>query len=113
MKTLESFQRAQHPMSWPKRLGVLLVAEAGWFLLLHPLVPSTLAGFVAEFVAGLVAVGLVYVGVRTIVWLQGRSINRSLNAAVSLAIALGVGAVIFGAAYWCRAFLTSSFGYMH
>lgn len=113
MKALESFQRVQHPMSWPKRLGVLLVAEAGWFLLLHPLVPSTLPGFAAEFGAGLAVLALVYGGVRAIVWLQGRPINRSLNAAVSLAIALGVGVVIFAAVYWCRAFLTSNFAYMH
>ncbi len=92
---------------------MLLVAEAGWFLLLHPLVPSTLTGFVAEFAAGLVVLGLVYGGVRAIVWLQGRSINRALNAAVSLTIALGVGVLIFGAAYWCRALLTSNFAYMH
>ncbi len=113
MKTAEAFQRASDPTSWPKRVGVLLVAEAGWFLLLHPLVPSTLAGFAAEFLAGLAVLGLVYAGVRAIVWLQGRPINRSPNAAVSLAIALGVGVVIFAAAYWCRAFLTSNFAYMH
>ena len=113
MKTLESFQPAQHSMSWPKRLGVLLVAEAGWFLFLHPLVPSTLAGLVAEFAAELVVLGLVYVGVRAIVWLQGRPINRSLSAVLCLAIAIGVGAAIFGAAYWCRAFLTGNFVYLH
>ncbi len=113
MKTAEAFQRATQPMSWPKRLGGLLVLEAGWFLLLQPLIPSTLGGFLAEFAAGLVVLGLVYAGVRAIVWLQGRSINRTLNAAVSLAIALGVGVVIFGAVYWCRAFLSSNFAYMH
>jgi hypothetical protein len=112
MKTAEAFQRASQPMSWPKRLGMLLVLQAGWFLLLHPLVPSTVTGFVAEFAAGLIVFGLVYSGVRAIVWLQGRPINRSLNVAVCLAIALGVGVVIFAAAYWCRLFLMRNFRHM-
>jgi hypothetical protein len=113
MKTTDAYQRASGPMSWPKRAGVLLVAEVGWFLLLHPLVPSTLAGFAVEFVTGLAVIALVYGGVRSIVWLQGRPISRMLNTAASLTIALGIGIVIFLGAYWCRTFLASNFTYMH
>ena len=113
MKTTEAYQRASRPMSWPKRAGVLLVAEVGWFLLLHPLVPSTLAGFAAEFVTGLAVFALVYGGVRAIVWLQGRPINRLLNTAASLTIALGIGIVIFLGAYCCRTLLASNLTYMH
>lgn len=113
MKTTDAYQRASRPMSWPKRVGVLLVGEVGWFLLLHPLVPSTLAGFVVEFVTGLAVMVLVYGGVRAIVWLQGCPINRLLNSAACLTIALGIGIVIFLGAYWCRTFLASNFTYMH
>lgn len=113
MKTTDAYQRASRPMSWPKRVGVLLVGEVGWFLLLHPLVPSTLAGFAVEFVTGLAVMVLVYGGVRAIVWLQGCPINRLLNSAACLTIALGIGIVIFLGAYWCRTFLASNFTYMH
>ncbi len=59
MKTAKEFRPAPRPMSCMKRLGVLLVAEAGRFLLLHPLVSATLTGFAAEFTAGLLVLALI------------------------------------------------------
>ena len=53
--------------------------------------------------SGTKAVSLITVtepgGVRAIVWLQARPINRSLNAAICLTIAVGVGVLIFAVAY--------------
>ena len=112
MKTSSEYQR-RGTMSWLKWVGVFVVAQAAWFLLLLPLIPSTLVGFVGELTAGLLVLALVYGAVRAIDWLLGSSIKNSLAAALSLAIALGVASAIFGAAYWCREFLTGNFSYMH
>ena len=104
---------APRPMSWPMRLAAILGLEACWFALLHPMVPSSLAGFAAEFLVGLVVFALIYGAVRTIVWLQGRPINMTLNRTICIAIALGVGVGIFAAAYWFRMFMGRNFTYWH
>jgi hypothetical protein len=113
MKTIEEFRRKPFPMSWPKRLGLVLTLELAWFMLLHPLLPSTLGGFVVEFSAGLIVFAFVYGAVRLVILLMSLPLNRVLSAAASITIAVGVGAAIFGAAYWCRIIMESNFSYMH
>ena len=100
-------------MSWLARLAIILGLEACWFALLHPLVPSTLLGFIAEFAAGLVVFALVYGGAQAIIWLQGRPAHRNLTRVISVVIAIGMGVVIFAAAYACQVFLGRNFTYWY
>lgn len=100
-------------MPWSTRVGVVVVAMIAWFALLHPLVPSSVLGLVIEVLAGLVALGLVYGGIRAIIWLQTLTAPRAIVVGASVLIAFAVGVGIFVSAYVCRTYWAGSFTYLH
>ena len=100
-------------MPWSKRVVVVVIALIAWFALLHPLVPSSVSGLVIEVLAGLVAFGLLYGGIRAVVWLQTLTGHRALVVCASVVIALAVGGGIFVSAYVCRTYWAGSFTYLH
>ena len=94
-----------------KLAGILLLGEALWFALLHPLVPSTLTGFAMEFAAGIVVAAVIWGTWGGMWWLAGCDSNPVLRRFAAVALSLSVGIAIFLAAYLFRETLGANFQY--
>jgi hypothetical protein len=92
-------------------LGIFLLAELGWFGLLHPLVPANIEGFAIEFAAGIAVAAIVWGALQGISWLTARKSNLLLCRMAAVALALSVGVAIFVAAYLLRDGLGANFRY--
>jgi hypothetical protein len=94
-----------------KLVGIFLLGEAGWFALLHPLVPSTPTGFAIEFTAGIAVAAVMWGVVGAIWWLAGRESNSLVCRINAVVLALSVGVVIFATADLFRDTLGTNFRY--
>jgi len=92
-------------------LGIFLLLEAAWFMLVHPLVPSNWMGFATEFFAGASVIALVYGVARAIWWISKQQGHLLLWRALAVALALGVGVAIFLVVYEFKATLSDNFHY--
>jgi hypothetical protein len=98
------------PPQW-RWLGIFLLLEAAWFMLLHPLVPSNWQGFLIEVFAGACVIAVVYCAARAIWWISKQQSHLSLWRLVAVVLALGVGLGIFLVAYEFRTTISSNFHY--
>ncbi len=98
------------PPAW-RWTAIVLGLEAAWFMLVHPLVPSTWKGFAIEVFAGAGVFATGYVAARAIWWIAKQQGHLLLWRVVAVALAFSVGAGIFLAAYEFKATLSDNFHY--
>jgi hypothetical protein len=104
-------KRLLSPTSVLKQVVGLLLLEVFWFSLMHPLVPSTLQGFLMEFAAGLCIMLIVYAAWKAIIWLTSQKSHVAVFKLLATTMALSVGILIFVAAYEFRSLLENNFHY--
>jgi hypothetical protein len=93
---------------WPV---AFLALEVAWFALLHPLVPSTLSGFLFEAVVPLPLALYAWLSVNWIHSLLRMKPTSMLRQALAVVVAVSLGVAIFVGAYLAREFLSSQFHY--
>jgi hypothetical protein len=103
------FRSAGRP--WYYWVVVFIVCELVWFGLLHPLVPSSIAGFVAEALLLVPVAGCAALAIKLITWLQSGADRSFLRQGLAVVIACSVGIVIFVSAYFARDFLGTQYHY--
>lgn len=109
MVSLPIFRIARHP--WYYWVIIVVGIELAWFGLLHPLVPTTLSGFIVEALLPIPVPVLLYASL-TIWCITRLNANRSpLRQALSVVVAASLGVAIFAAAYFARGFLGAQFHY--
>lgn len=94
---------------WTRRVGIFVLIEIGWFGLLFPLVPSTLAGLAIALISGALVTGVLWATALGMCWLAGGESHSLLRRSTALVLAVSVGVAIFAAAYLYRDTLSSNF----
>ncbi|HEY6621100.1 MAG TPA: hypothetical protein VIY68_16255 [Steroidobacteraceae bacterium] len=94
---------------WYFWVAVFLACELGWFALLHPLVPSSMAGFAVEAVLLLPIAGYAFLAVKCISWLRPQ--RSFVRQGLTVVIACSLGIAIFVSAYFARDFLAGQYHY--
>jgi hypothetical protein len=94
---------------WYFWVAVFIACELGWFALLHPLVPSSIAGFAVEALLLLPIAGCAVLAIKCITWLQPQ--RSFLRQGLAIAVACSLGVAIFASAYFARDFLGGQYHY--
>jgi hypothetical protein len=99
------------PRRWWHWLLAALAAEVLWFCFMYPLVPRSLPAVAFEALLPLPLMGYIYLAVRCLLWISGRSWSRWPKRLLSSAIALSVVAAGVWVVDWAVLHTSAEFGY--
>lgn len=85
-----------------KLIRLFVVIQSLWFIVVYPVVPSSVDGFLVEFAAGMFLVVILFGCGRAIVWLSSQSTHVFAFRLLAAVLALSAGIAIFAMTYEFR-----------